>query len=144
MAEISFIYDCTHPPGKVPKVENIVQTKFQISIRVSVLAEISFIAKLSPSSNSAGLRLALFLVSQTPPPPPASQEDDLTGRKHHRKKNLTGRQHHRTTTSHEDNLKGDNFTGRRPHWKTTSLDDNLTGRQPHGKTTSLEDNLRGR
>ena len=28
--------------------------------------------------------------------------------------------------------------GRRPQWKTTSMEDNLNERQPHWKTTSME------
>ena len=52
---------------------------------------------------------------------------------------LSGRRPHWKTTSVEYNL-----SGRRPQWKMTSVEDNLSGRRPHWKTTSVEDNLSGR
>ena len=35
----------------------------------------------------------------------------------------------------------DTLSGRRPQWKTTSVEDDLSGRQPQWKTTSVEDDL---
>ena len=44
----------------------------------------------------------------------------------------------------EDNLNGRHLNGRRPQWKTTSMEDDLNRRRPQGKTTSMEDDLNGR
>ena len=37
----------------------------------------------------------------------------------------------------------ENLNGRRPQWKTTSIEDNLNGRRPQCMTTTIEDNLNG-
>jgi hypothetical protein len=37
----------------------------------------------------------------------------------------------------------DKYNGRKPQWKTISMEDILKGRQPEWKTTSIEDNLNG-
>ena len=38
----------------------------------------------------------------------------------------------------------DNLNGRRPQWKTTSMEDDLNGKQPQLKTISIEENLNGK
>ena len=39
---------------------------------------------------------------------------------------------------------GTNLNGRRPQWKTTSIEDDLKVRQPQWKKTSMEDDINGR